>query len=81
MRKDKRQPDPNFVPPASAKPAATKYITIPVAEYVYLQRVDALMDALMQDPSSYNSQVVMSVLAAAKSMRDPQSIQPVEVYL
>lgn len=53
---------------APAKP--TEYITIPMAEYVYLQRVDALMDALMADPSRYNSQVVLAVLEAAKAMRD-----------
>lgn len=49
----------------------TEYVTIPVAEYIYLQRVDALMDALLADTYYSNSQAVIAVQDAVKAMRNP----------
>lgn len=48
----------------------TKTITISIAEYVYLNRIDALMDAVANDTEYYsNSQTVRSVIDAVRKMR------------
>ena len=52
------------------KPASIS-ITIPVAEYVYLQRVDALMDTLLVADNFNNSQVIASIKNAVLAMRNP----------
>lgn len=46
-------------------------VSIPVAEYVYLQRVDALMDALLQADSYNNTQVVAAIRQTVNAMRNP----------
>lgn len=51
--------------------AADKTITIPVAEYIYLQRIDALMDTLLQADNYNNTQVVAAIRQAVQSMRNP----------
>lgn len=55
----------------SQEAAADQLITIPVAEYVYLQRVDALMDALLQADSYNNTQVVAAIRQTVNAMRNP----------
>ncbi len=69
MSKKKRQPNPNYVPPATAKPAASEYITIPVAEYMYLQRLDALMDVLLLDAAYSSAHTIQAVKDAVLAMR------------
>lgn len=55
--------------PAPMPVASSSHITIPVAEYIYLQRVDALMDALLNADNYNNAQVVASVRNTIKAMR------------
>lgn len=54
----------------SQEAAADQLITIPVAEYVYLQRVDALVDILLDDTYT-TSMVLAAIQAAVKKMRNP----------
>ena len=63
-------------PPPAPKPAAAcEHITIPVAEYMYLQRVDALMDVLLHtddySPSSNMAYVVGCIKETVNEMRNP----------
>ena len=55
-----------------AAQAADKYITIPTAEYVRLQRVDALVDALLADCTAYcHSRVAEAIQRTIEGMRSP----------
>ncbi len=55
----------------SPKPAhgASEYITIPVAEYMYLQRLDALMDVLLLDAAYSSAHTIQAVKDAVLAMR------------
>lgn len=48
---------------------ADKYITIPVAEYMYLQRLDALMDVLLLDAAYSSAHTIQAVKDAVLAMR------------
>lgn len=71
----KKQPNPNYTPPATvrretpAPAAATELITIPVSEYMYLQRVDALMDVLLLDSAYSSAHTIQAVKDAVLAMR------------
>lgn len=75
MRIDPNRTDknvnPDFVPPASVrKPnGPTEFITIPVAEYMYLHRLDALMDVLLLDDAYASSHTIQAVKDTVLSMR------------
>lgn len=60
---------PQFVP------VPTPTVTIPVAEYMYLQRVDALMDVLLHtdeySTSSNMTYTVGCIKETVKEMRNP----------
>lgn len=61
-------------PPAPMPAAACANITIPVAKYIYLQRVDALVDVLMHtDPYSTSNvtYVVDCIKQTITEMRNP----------
>lgn len=60
-----------MTPPPAPKPAACEVITIPVSEYIYLQRIDAFMDVLLQADNYNNNQVVAGIRKAVLSMRNP----------
>ena len=64
MSKKKRRPNQNDV---SAAPS--EYITIPVAEYMYLQRLDALMDVLLLDAAYSSAHTIQAVKDAVLAMR------------
>lgn len=64
MSKKKRRPNQNDVPPAPSE-----YITIPVAEYMYLQRLDALMDVLLLDAAYSSAHTIQAVKDAVLAMR------------
>ena len=65
-------PEQNHIPPMPpVKPAACEVITIPVSEYIYLQRIDAFMDVLLQADNYNNNQVVAGIRKAVLSMRNP----------
>lgn len=66
---EKRQPNPNYVPPASVRPAATEYITIPLEEYAYLQKLDALMDILLGDGDYATFRNVAAVRQSIREMK------------
>lgn len=74
MSEDKRQPNPNYVPPASVKPAATKYITIPLEEYAYLQKLDALMDILLGDGDYATFRNVAAVRQSIREMKQSRKV-------
>lgn len=50
-------------------PHASEFITIPVAEYMYLQRVDALMDVLLLDSAYSSAHTIQAVKDAVLTMR------------
>ena len=52
-----------------AKVAASEFITIPVSEYMYLQRVDALMDVLLLDSAYSSAHTIQAVKDAVLAMR------------
>ena len=58
-------------PAPAPKPtdAATEFITIPVAEYMYLQRLDALMDVLLMDAAYASTNTIQAVKDAVIAMR------------
>ena len=60
MSQDRRQPINHATP-------ATEYITITLAEYAYLQKMDALMDILLGD-GDYNT--YRNVAAVRQSIRE-----------
>lgn len=64
MSKNKRRPNQNDAPPV-----ASEYITIPVAEYMYLQRLDALMDVLLLDAAYSSAHTIQAVKDAVLAMR------------
>lgn len=49
--------------------AATEFIAIPVAEYMYLQRVDALMDVLLMDAAYASTNTIQAVKDSVLAMR------------
>lgn len=53
------------------KPArsATEFITIPVAEYMYLHRLDAVVDVLLLDSAYCSSNTIQAVKDTILSMR------------
>lgn len=53
----------------SENPVVDLAVTIPLAEYHYLTRIDALMDVLINDDSYRKMQTVEAVVASAKAMR------------
>ena len=55
--------------PAPTNAGPTEYITIPVAEYMYLQRLDALMDVLLLDAAYASSHTIEAVKDTVVSMR------------
>ena len=55
------------VKPAKATP--TEFITIPVAEYMYLHRLDALMDVLLLDVTYCSANTIQAVKDTILSMR------------
>lgn len=57
--------------PPAPKPAeaATEFITIPVAEYMYLQRLDALMDVLLMDVAYASTNTIQAVKDSVLAMR------------
>lgn len=55
--------------PETAPSFPTKCITIPVAEYMYLHRLDALMDVLLLDETYCSSKAVQAVKDTVLSMR------------
>lgn len=59
-------PMPAVKPP---KATATEYITIPVAEYMYLHRLDTLMDVLLMDETYCSSHTIQAVKDTILSMR------------
>lgn len=66
-----REKDPIHIAKAQPKKteAASQFITIPVAEYVYLQRLDALMDVLLLDEAYASSHTIQAVKDTLLSMR------------
>lgn len=50
-------------------PKADQYITIPVEEYKYLQRLDALMDVLLLDMAYSSAHTIQAVKDAVVAMR------------
>lgn len=64
----------NPVPAPAPTPALCENITIPVAEYIYLQRIDALMDTLLQADNYNNTQVVAAIRETVKGMRNPGGV-------
>lgn len=48
---------------------ASQYITIPVAEYMYMQRLDALMDVLLLDAAYSSAHTIQAVKDAVLAMR------------
>lgn len=55
--------------PAEAAPTPERFITIPVSEYIYLNRIDSMMDVLIADPSYNCSDSVGAVTAAVQKLR------------
>jgi len=53
-----------------AVPAPAENITIPVAEYNYLTRLDALMDVLLSDETYRSTNTVDAVKLAVLAMRN-----------
>ena len=46
-----------------------RYITIPVTEYIYLNRIDSMMDVILEDSGYTNSATVSAVKDAVKNLR------------
>lgn len=57
------------MPPIKPAPAASEFITIPVAEYIYLQRLDALMDVLLMDAAYASTNTIQAVKDSVLAMR------------
>lgn len=57
--KSQKQPNPHFRPPASVHvdPAANETITIPLAEYVALNRLATLLEIILHDHTVYHDAV------------------------
>lgn len=51
-------------------------VTIPLAEYAYLHRLDALMDVLLMDMTFCNSATVKAVKETVMSMRMVAKAEP-----
>ena len=64
-----RNPIPAPPVKVPAKPGPTEYITIPVADYMYLQRLDALMDVLLLDAAYASSHTIEAVKDTVVAMR------------
>lgn len=58
---------PNNTP--AAKAAADQYITIPVAEYIYLHKQATMLEIIMRD-STYNHETVAAAKALYAAMND-----------
>lgn len=74
MKKGLYTPENKNAQTPPVKPALCENITIPVAEYIYLQRIDALMDTLLQADNYNNTQVVAAIRETVKSMRSPGGV-------
>jgi len=48
---------------------ADRLVTIPLAEYHYLTRIDAMVDVLINDYSYRKTNTIDAVLASIKAMR------------
>lgn len=66
-----KTPEQYNVPPMPpVNPAATtETITIPLAEYVYLQRQAALLDVIVSNPGYVANDAVQAVVETVKDMR------------
>ena len=53
----------------AAKAAADQYITIPVAEYIYLHKQATMLEVIMRD-STYNHETVEAAKDLYASMND-----------
>ena len=62
MSQDRRQPANHATP-------ATEYITIPLEEYAYLQKLDALMDILLGDGDYSTFRNVAAVRQSIREMK------------
>lgn len=51
------------------RPQPERLITIPVSEYLYLNRIDAMMDVLLNDDEYSNRAAIDAVKAAVKELR------------
>ena len=60
---------PEIAPRIPAKASPTEFITIPVAEYMYLHRLDALMDVLLLDSAYSSAHTIQAVKDTVLSMR------------
>ena len=58
---------PNTTP--AAKAAADQYITIPVAEYVYLTKQATMLEMIIKD-QTYNRETVAAAVSLWLSMND-----------
>lgn len=59
---------PNTTP--AAKTAADQYITIPVAEYVYLHKQATMLEMIVRDPAFTASETVRAAVAVYEHMND-----------
>lgn len=59
--------DPNNTQP-TAEPVADEYITITVAEYVFLVKAATLLEVIANDPT-YNHEAVAAVRETVEDMR------------
>lgn len=50
-------------------PVSDRYITIPLAEYIYLNRIDSMVDVLLADDSYNSCDAVGAVKAAIQELR------------
>ena len=68
-------PEQSKIPPMPAtlitkqELAPTEYITVPVAEFLYLQRLDTLMDVLLLDSTYSSAATVQAVKDTVLALR------------
>jgi hypothetical protein len=62
----------------TAPQRADQYITIPVAEYIYLQKLDALMDVLLGDGDYSTFRTLAAVRQSIREMKEHGKVAGLE---
>lgn len=61
-------------PGKTAPQKADQYITIPVEEYIYLQKLDALMDVLLGDGDYSTFRALAAVRQSIREMKQHRKV-------